>query len=166
MNATTVVLGLALAAFAVPLVFLPGRPVHDMVGMAAVVDGDTLFLNRQRVRLFGVDAPEHDQTCTLSNGTKWQCGVAATMKLADLIRDQNIVCQRQDIDVYGRPVAICYAGNTDVNAELVLAGMATAYKKYSWRYVPEEQAARWMKRGIWDGQFEPPAAYRARRAAR
>ena len=45
----------------------------DIMGQATVVDGDTLEVHGQRIRLFGIDAPEAPQTCT-AGGEAYQCG--------------------------------------------------------------------------------------------
>ena len=48
----------------------------------------------------------------------------------------------------------------NVNARLVYEGLALAYRKYSKKYVPEENKARAAKRGLWAGEFIPPWDWR------
>ena len=78
-------------------------------GRARVVDGDTLEVAGQKVRLFGVDAPELDQSCE-RGGRVWACGQAAREALAEIVGRKRLVCAVQDIDRYGRAVAVCEAG--------------------------------------------------------
>ncbi len=56
----------------------------QIIGTASVIDGDTLEVHGQRVRLHGIDAPESRQLCRL-DGKPWQCGKDATIALADKI---------------------------------------------------------------------------------
>ena len=54
----------------------------ELVGRASVIDGDTIEIGGERIRLFGIDAIEAHQTCTLPTGGKWRCGGAAAKALA------------------------------------------------------------------------------------
>ena len=42
-----------------------------------VVDGDTLRFGAERVRLWGIDAPELSEDCTRADRSEWSCGKAA-----------------------------------------------------------------------------------------
>lgn len=143
------------------LLSLLAGPVHAQTisGRAQAIDGDTLTIGGQKVRLHGVDAPELDQTCTTA-GRDWPCGAFARDLLAELIGRARLSCAVQDIDRYGRAVAVCMAGPRDINAELVRAGGAVAYTRYSDRYRPAERAARAEGLGIWSGTMEQPEDYR------
>lgn len=134
-------------------------PGQDYQGRAEVVDGDTLHLGGQRIRLYGIDAPESDQTCT-KDGAAYRCGAQATAALASKIGDQTVTCREKDIDKYQRIVAICSVGGTDLNRWLVSEGYAVAYQDYSIRYLFQEFQARSAGRGIWSGEFQNPADYR------
>ena len=48
----------------------------------------------------------------------------------------------------------------NVNARLVYEGMALAYRRYSKKYVPEEDEAKAAKRGMWAGEFVAPWDWR------
>jgi endonuclease YncB( thermonuclease family) len=133
-------------------------------GRATVTDGDSLEIGDTRIRLFGVDAVEGRQSCTRA-GREWACGEEAARKLRSLIGDRSIACKQRDIDDYGRIVAVCRAGNTDLAAEMARSGFATAYRRYSNDYVDEESEAREARRGIWAGEFTAPGSYRGEQRA-
>jgi endonuclease YncB( thermonuclease family) len=135
------------------------RSTKVFVGTVSVIDGDTLDLHGQRIRLHGIDAPESRQNCT-RGGEKWRCGQQASLLLADHIGHQSVRCEQRDIDRYKRVVAVCYIGNVDINAWLVAEGWAMAYRQYSKDYVGVETAARQAHLGIWGGEVQPPWEWR------
>ncbi|WP_234038160.1 thermonuclease family protein [Erythrobacter sp. YJ-T3-07] len=116
----------------------------------------------ERVRLFGIDAPEAQQTCT-RGGETWNCGEDATLLLAAMIHGKPIHCEQRDRDDYGRMVAVCRAGDTDLAATMIDAGMAIALPQFSAAYVEREANAREQALGLWGSQFELPADYRTAR---
>jgi endonuclease YncB( thermonuclease family) len=127
------------------------------------VDGDTLRSSGERIRLYGIDAPEHDQTCRDNTGRSWPCGRAARERLASLVAGGSVACGPQGQDRYGRTLAICSAADVEDIAEvLVREGYAVDYRRYSLRYSAAALAARLAKRGIWNGTFEQPEAFRHR----
>ena len=146
--------------FALVLLFLPALPTSaDITGQARVIDGDTIEVAGQRIRLHAVDAPERRQPCS-HNGKPWQCGEAATKALAGKIGRRSVTCEERDQDRYGRIVAVCYAGGEDLSAWMVRRGWALAYRRYSLDYVEEEADAREARKGIWQGKFIPPWEWR------
>ncbi|MFC3166937.1 thermonuclease family protein [Paracoccus fontiphilus] len=122
-----------------------------------VIDGDTLDLAGERIRLFGIDAPERGQSCG-----PIACGTAATEVLADILSAGPVRCTRVNTDRYGRTVAHCRAGRLDVNREMVRLGMAWAYRRYSEEYVRDEKAAKKARMGVWKYKSQPAWEYRAR----
>ena len=149
-NCTAVLLAcLAAPAFA-------QAPVLD-VGQAK--DGDNLMVGDREVRLFGIDAPEFDQTCT-KDGMGWNCGSAAADRLAQLVTGKNVVCSSVGTDQHGRLLGRCMVGATDVNRAIVASGYAVAFRRYSSDYVSAEESAKVNKRGIWAGTFQMPSDYR------
>lgn len=129
-------------------------------GRAEAVDGDTLVVAGHKVRLFGIDAPEIDQTCE-RGGRLWSCGKAAKDLLADLVGTAVVECSVQDIDRYGREVAVCVRRGEDIAALMVRQGGAIAYRKYSARYVNAEAAARREGLGLWAATWISPEDHRA-----
>ncbi|WP_446741039.1 thermonuclease family protein [Sphingomonas sp. ACRSK] len=130
-----------------------------------MVDGDTRHVGGERVRLFGVDAPELSQMCG-AEAPKVACGQLAARWLRSRVQGRLLRCTRVDTDRYGRLVARCNVEGSDVGRSIAEAGCATAYRKYSLDYVGAEQLARAARRGIWALGFQPPDGYRrARREA-
>ncbi len=133
--------------------------VVEIVGRATVVDGDTLRIAGPPVRLFGVDAPELGQTCTEA-GRQTACGVRARVWLQARVGRREIRCEREDVDRYGRVVATCRVDGRDLGRDMVAAGWAVAFTRYSVRYLPQELTARAARRGLWAMRFTRPADYR------
>lgn len=129
-------------------------------GTASAVDGDSLVVDGQKVRLFGIDAPEYTQTCKRGDET-WDCGRAAKEKLSALVAGTIVECRRVSVDSYGRAVSTCMAGPEDLNRTMVEQGWAVAYREFSADYVGAEQHAKRNGLGIWAGEFELPSDYRA-----
>ena len=67
----------------------PASAQDLIVGVASVIDGDTIEIHGQRVRLFGIDAPESSQLCVRPTGEGWRCGQQASLALADRIGLRN-----------------------------------------------------------------------------
>lgn len=130
---------------------LPGPSLAE----TRVVDGDTLEVDGTIYRLNGIDAPEHGQSCG-----DWRCGQAATEALVDIVKGKDITCDAIEEDGYGRVVATCFAGGSDIGADLVDKGMAWAFVRYSDVYLSEERAAQARSDGVWSGQFQEPWAFR------
>jgi endonuclease YncB( thermonuclease family) len=149
-------LGAALLALSVASACVPQERI---AGRVKIIDGDSFELDGTGVRLFGVDAPEGRQDCT-RDGRPWRCGDAAAAELRRLVGGATIVCRKQDVDSYGRIVARCSKGNTDLAAAMARAGMAVAYRRYSNDYVDEEREAKAARRGIWASEFTPPEEWR------
>ena len=133
-----------------------------LTGRATVVDGDTLDIGGKRIRMYGIDAPESEQTCQTEVQT-YRCGRNATTALADKIGQHPIACYRKDTDRYGRMVAVCWIGSDNLNAWMVWRGWAVAYRRFSTDYVIHEDAAKKARRGLWRGEFQMPWAWRSAR---
>ena len=146
-------------ALAIALLLVTAPALADVTGTAQVIDGDTLEIDGQRIRLHGIDAPEARQFCR-RDGKPWQCGKDAMNTLAGKISRRPIACQKRDRDRNGCIVAVCYAGGDDLNAWMVANGWALAYRQYSLHYVDEEADAQAVQRGIWGSEFVRPWDWR------
>lgn len=140
---------------------LAGAALAGPEGRIAVVDGDTLDVGGERVRLFGIDAPELDQTCTWPDGRRWDCGKWSAREVRRLYDGRRALCERIETDRYGRTVARCRVEGRDMGAVLVSSGLATAFLRYSNDYLDEEKAAVVAGRGIFGSKLVAPEDHRA-----
>ena len=110
-----------------------------------VADGDSFAVadssGTTRVRLYGIDAPEHDKPYSRE----------AKKMLSDLIYGKLVHIDEVDRDRYGRVVARVQVDGTDVNAEMVRRGAAWVYRKHTSdaRLIELEDEARRARRGLW-----------------
>ena len=128
-------------------------------GKAKIIDGDTIHINKNKIRLHGIDAPEIKQTCKIEDKI-WNCGIKSSLALKKLILDNNITCVVSDIDKYNRYIAECFINNQNINKLMVRNGWAIAYRYYSIDFIEEEKLAEKDKIGIWQGKFQDPYLYR------
>ena len=124
-----------------------------------VIDGDTIYFNKIKYRLYGIDAPEIKQTCK-KNKKSYECGKMSKRFLESQIIGESFFCEAKDKDRYKRIVAICYINNLDLNKIMVKNGWAVAYRKFSNKYISEEIFAKQNKLGIWEGTFMEPSLWR------
>ena len=114
------------------------------------------------MRIFGIDAPEREQLCEHADGSRYGCGQFARETMVELIANTPVTCTKRDTDPYGRMVGVCSGARPDLGAAMVEGGAAVAYRHYSMDYVPQENLARSLSRGVWQGRFEAPWDYRHR----
>ncbi len=144
------------------LILFPVTVLAEITGKPRIIDGDTIEIAGQRIRLYGIDAPESAQTCVADN-KRWPCGTNATLALSGMIGTNWVACRERDRDRYGRIVAVCnIAGpqGPDVNAMMVAAGWALAYRRFSADYVEAETSAQRARKGVWRGDFILPWDWR------
>lgn len=132
----------------------------DAQGVATIIDGDTIKIGGQKIRLYGIDATESRQVCK-RNRQPYDCGREAANKLAAITVNKTVVCKRKATDRYGRMVGICFAGGTELNQWMVQQGLALPYLQYGGaRYKPDQQQAIKLKRGLYAGTYQIPWEYR------
>ena len=124
-----------------------------------ITDGDTIKINGEKIRFSGIDTPELKQTC-IKQGVKKPCGITAKQILIDRIADNNVTCINEGKDQYKRTLAECFVNNESLSSYLVRSGYAFAYRKYSKKFIKDENYAKANKIGMWSMQFEYPWDFR------
>ncbi|WP_457579220.1 thermonuclease family protein [Ensifer adhaerens] len=145
----------------------PAFAEEAIVGRASVVDGDTIEIAGERIRLHGVDAPESWQLCEDGDGLRYRCGREAATKLDQFLQASRPTrCEFVERDRYRRFVAACFrADGVEVNRRLVEHGLAVDWSRYSGgAYANAQDKARAQALGIWRGRFQLPCEARARRS--
>lgn len=126
-----------------PTEIIPFRPINDPIahppiepnhlpstrgeqevikGRCWVIDGDTIVINKTHIRLAGIDAPELDQPF----------GKVAKSTLVRLCKGQVVTAYTDGSLSHERTVAVCtLEDGRDLSAEMVKAGLALDWKKYS-----------------------------------
>ena len=124
-----------------------------------VVDGDTIHLNGEKIRFTGIDTPELKQTC-LKEGVINPCGVIAKEILIKKINDNKVECISNGKDQYRRTLAECFVNGESLSSYLVRSGYGFAYRKYSKKFILDEDYAKANKIGMWSMKFDYPWDYR------
>jgi endonuclease YncB( thermonuclease family) len=147
---------------AVILALLVAFTAHaaDLSGPARVLDGDTIWIGETKIRLHGIDAPEMKQTCLTKKSQVQYCGQLAKQSLQAMVSSQEVRCEGDDRDRYGRLIAVCYVGPFNINERMVADGWALAYRQYSKDYVRAEEFAKARNEGMWRTEFVPPWEWR------
>ena len=124
-----------------------------------IIDGDTIHLNGEKIRFNGIDTPELKQTCTKNNEVIL-CGIEARKLLIKKIGKNEVQCTKVGKDQYKRTLAECFVNNLSLSSYLVRKGYAFAYRKYSKKFIDDENYARENNLGMWSMNFEYPWDYR------
>ena len=124
-----------------------------------VIDGDTIHLDGEKIRFSGIDTPELNQTCN-KNDVVIKCGIQAKELLIKIIGNNKIKCVREGKDQYKRTLAECFVNNKSISKYLVRKGYAFAYRRYSKKFIDDENFAKNNKNGLWSMNFEYPWDYR------
>lgn len=135
----------------------------SLIGRASVIDGDTIEIHGQRIRIAGIDAVESDQLCWQAHGRPWRCGQVAALALSDLVGARNVACTAIGQDRYHRLLGMCSVRGVDLGMHMVSAGYAIPYFDRAKLYGIAARHAREGRKGIWAGSFATPADWRKKR---
>ena len=124
-----------------------------------VVDGDTIILNGEKIRFLGIDTPELKQTC-LQGNEEVGCGMFAKMLLVKKIGNKIPNCIGEKKDFYKRTLAECFVNGESLSKFLVRSGYAFAYRKYSTKFIKDEDFAKVNKLGMWSMTVQYPWDFR------
>ena len=124
-----------------------------------IIDGDTIHLNNEKIRFTGIDTPELKQTCNKNNEIVY-CGIQARQLLIDKIGKDKVICVREGKDQYNRTLAECFVNDLSLSKYLVREGYAFAYRKYSKKFINDENFAKKNNMGMWSMNFEYPWDWR------
>ena len=95
---------------------------HSFTGrVERVIDGDTIIVGTNCVRLAEIDAPE----------LKDRGGPAAKQALSDMILHQTVRVEWRHLGRYRRLIGQVYCGNLWINRELVAGGWARRRRRRS-----------------------------------
>ena len=157
--------------FVITFFFSQTLNCEEIFGTPKIIDGDTVHIYSKKIRLEGIDAPEIKQQCKkplikissvigFQFNKNYSCGAMSKIKLIDKIDNSKIKCISSSKDRYKRFLATCYKEKINLNKWMVRNGYAVAYKRYSKKYVRDEEYAKENKLGIWKGTFIAPEKWR------
>ena len=136
------------------LIFSPAN--SDLL---TVTDGDTIRIGDERIRFSGIDAPVIKQTCIYQE-LEFKCGEFSKNLLIEKISNQEVSCIRESTDQYGRTLAECFVGKESLSSYLVREGYAFAYRRYSDKFILDEEYAQSKGNGMWSMDFMFPWDFR------
>ncbi len=130
-----------------------------------VIDGDSIHLNGEKIRFSGIDTPESyyrgkRQKCVF-NKIEVFCGYWSKIVLIEKIGNNKVHCIKEDKpDQYNRILAECFVNNESLSKYLVRSGYAFAYRRYSKKFIEDEEYAKANKLGLWQTEFAFPWDFR------
>ena len=153
------------------LIFFSNTIAEEISGVPKIIDGDTVHINNFKFRLEGIDAPEMRQQCKkeflkissiigFTFYKDYNCGKVSKEKLIIKINGSKIKCIFTTKDRYKRYIATCFKGKINLNQWMVRNVFAIAYRRYSKKYVIDEDFAKENKLGLWQGKFMNPEKWR------
>jgi len=138
-----------------------GNADNAIVGVASVIDGDTIEIHGERIRLLDMDAPETRQVCQDAAGADYRCGQKAALLFSDFIGQRTVTCDWSKRDRYGRILGRCTVAGRDVGLWLVQRGWAVPYRDCKCEVYRDLAArAQAARLGLWAGVFQLPWEWR------
>ena len=151
-------LGLAIVVLTLAMPAAKGATIS---GQASVIDGDTIEIHGEPIRILDIDAPEGRQYCTWPDGTQWRCGQQAARALQDWIARRIVTCESDRLDRFGRHLARCVVGGEDMATWLAQNGWAVPYRDCHCEIVRDaSRRAEENRVGLWSGSFVMPWEFR------
>tara|TARA_B100000963_G_scaffold357236_1_gene378922 strand:+ start:885 stop:1364 length:480 start_codon:yes stop_codon:yes gene_type:complete len=137
---------------------------NEISGIPKIIDGDSIKIKQQNIRLIFIDAPELKQYCENSKEKLYSCGFSAKKNLLKMIDNKNLNCKYFSKDKYNRILAECFLPEKkdSINYQMVKNGWAIVYRRYSFpnNFDLAENYAKKFKLGIWQGKFITPELWR------
>jgi endonuclease YncB( thermonuclease family) len=128
----------------------------ELSGEAMVVDAETIEVDRTRFRLYGIDAPEPDETCR-NGAAAIPCGRIAATALMDLVAGASVRCvpiaNANEPKTAEPAAATCRTDGYPLLEGMVYTDWAHAVRVVSRRYVEFENGAAAAGRGLWRTEF-------------
>lgn len=156
------VIAMRLAAALLTMLLASSTAHADTIaGRASVIDGDTIDIHGQRIRILDVDAPESRQTCQDQDGKDWRCGQKAALALSDWIGAHPVTCETTRKDKFHRWLARCTVAGQDLGEWMAAQGWVVPFRDCKCEMVRAASGhARLEKTGIWQGWFMMPWEWR------
>jgi endonuclease YncB( thermonuclease family) len=135
----------------------------EICGVPSSIDADTFIIGSTKFRLDGIDAPEPNQKCLDEAGRLWDCGAEAAKTLSHRIGGRTVCCEDKGPDwrYQDRRIGFCRVDATNLHHWMVREGWAIDFMPYSCeRFKADEIDAQQRRRGIWNGCFIDPQAFR------
>lgn len=129
-------------------------------GRPRVIDGDTLEIRGESIRLFAVDTPELGQPWWDEDDRHQDAGRLAKEALEKLVTGKRLSVRVLREDKYQRSIAIVKVDGRDIGRTLVRQGFGFA-SPGSDRYRRVHASAKRRKKGLWRGELQMPWDYRA-----
>ena len=132
---------------------------EPILGVASVIDGDTIEIHGERIRLDAIDAPESRQLCSMPTELPGGADRSPRSPVRILGAPRSVASPAATIAISVHRV--CFKNGINLNAWMVEQGWAVAFRKYGLDYMAQEDTARRSRRGLWVGTFKMPWDWRA-----